>query len=190
MDSKAHGRRRLLKTLAAAGGAYAGASVLPSRWTKPAIDSLVIPVHAQASELPLVQGVFTTGQAVAFAPVQGIVPTGLIVGNGVFNITWDLTPSGYEICGEGNIQTGNGNAFVQLSGSGGRSGNMLNDYSESTGFGTLSFTDQLASETGISFEASFQSDTTTSVANPGGSCEINNTTWLHLSSPFKDDPAV
>jgi len=42
-------RRRALKALTA-GGALAGVSSLPQRWTKPAIDSIVLPVHAQTTD--------------------------------------------------------------------------------------------------------------------------------------------
>lgn len=42
-------RRRLLKTIAAAGGAITAAKALPENWTKPVVDSVLLPVHAQAT---------------------------------------------------------------------------------------------------------------------------------------------
>ena len=43
------GRRRLLKALAVGGGAVVVGTSLPASWTKPVIESVVLPAHAQAS---------------------------------------------------------------------------------------------------------------------------------------------
>jgi hypothetical protein len=45
----AQGRRKLLKVLAAGGGAVAFATLLPKKWVKPVIDWGVLPLHAQVS---------------------------------------------------------------------------------------------------------------------------------------------
>ncbi len=42
-------RRKLLKTLATAGGAVAATTLLPSEWAKPVVEVGVLPVHAQAT---------------------------------------------------------------------------------------------------------------------------------------------
>jgi hypothetical protein len=42
-------RRKLLKALVAGGGAVAVGKSLPESWMKPVIDSVTLPVHAQAS---------------------------------------------------------------------------------------------------------------------------------------------
>jgi hypothetical protein len=42
-------RRELLKLLAASGGAMAAAAFLPASWTRPLVQSGVLPAHAQAS---------------------------------------------------------------------------------------------------------------------------------------------
>jgi hypothetical protein len=42
-------RRRALKALTA-GGALAGVSSLPQRWSKPVIDSIVLPAHAETTD--------------------------------------------------------------------------------------------------------------------------------------------
>lgn len=44
-------RRKLLKILAASGGAVTTASVLPGKWSKPVIEAGVLPAHAQATNL-------------------------------------------------------------------------------------------------------------------------------------------
>ena len=49
-SEKAVGRRRLLLTLATAGGAAAALKVLPKEWSKPVVDMVELPVHAQGSD--------------------------------------------------------------------------------------------------------------------------------------------
>ena len=44
------GRRDLLKTLVATGGAVTAAALLPGKWTKPVIESGVLPAHAATSD--------------------------------------------------------------------------------------------------------------------------------------------
>ena len=48
-DRKTLGRRQLLMKVAAAGGAAAAFKLLPDRWTKPVVDMVELPVHAQVS---------------------------------------------------------------------------------------------------------------------------------------------
>jgi len=48
-DKKTLGRRQLLMTVAAAGGAAAAFKLLPERWTKPVVEMVELPVHAQVS---------------------------------------------------------------------------------------------------------------------------------------------
>jgi|GEM_PF-5398495 len=43
------GRRRLLKALAGAGGVFATGALLPERWTRPMVESIIVPAHAQAT---------------------------------------------------------------------------------------------------------------------------------------------
>lgn len=42
-------RRRLLKTFAAGGGAIVAGNTLPEKWTKPVVDSVMLPTHAETS---------------------------------------------------------------------------------------------------------------------------------------------
>ena len=45
-------RRKLLKSVAAGGGAIIAGKTLPDTWTKPAVDSVVLPAHAVTSNGP------------------------------------------------------------------------------------------------------------------------------------------
>lgn len=42
-------RRRLIKAAAGSGGVIVGAKVAPKEWTKPIVDSVILPAHAQTS---------------------------------------------------------------------------------------------------------------------------------------------
>lgn len=44
-----YSRRKLLKTIAAGSGAVIAGKSLPDNWTKPVVDSVVLPAHAQTS---------------------------------------------------------------------------------------------------------------------------------------------
>ncbi len=48
-DKHSTQRRKLLKTLAAGGVAGGVVATLPETWTRPIVDSVLLPVHAQAS---------------------------------------------------------------------------------------------------------------------------------------------
>ena len=43
-------RRRILKKMAVGGGIVTASQVMPERWTKPVIDSVILPAHARSSE--------------------------------------------------------------------------------------------------------------------------------------------
>jgi hypothetical protein len=51
-------RRRLLKIIAATGGAVAASTLLPSKWARPVIDVGLLPAHAQTS----IREAFWTGE--------------------------------------------------------------------------------------------------------------------------------
>ena len=46
------GRRKTLKKLLVGGGVAAVGSTLPTKWTKPVVDSIILPAHAQTTVVP------------------------------------------------------------------------------------------------------------------------------------------
>jgi hypothetical protein len=46
-------RRKLLKSIAAGSGAVIAGKSLPESWSKPVVDSVILPAHAQTSQAPL-----------------------------------------------------------------------------------------------------------------------------------------
>ena len=46
---KNNGRRKILRTIAGAGGAIAAGGMLPEKWTRPMVDAALLPAHAQTS---------------------------------------------------------------------------------------------------------------------------------------------
>jgi hypothetical protein len=88
-------RRRLLRILAATGGAIAASGVLPARWTKPVVEVGVIPAHAQVTR-----------------PMPTAIST-------VYAMVCDSTPGGGDITGASDYCIDNVAAIVSLlSGSG------------------------------------------------------------------------
>jgi hypothetical protein len=58
MKNNKFSRRRALKIVAS--GAVVATIALPSKWTRPVVESIVVPAHAQASPTP------TTGTGTTF----------------------------------------------------------------------------------------------------------------------------
>jgi len=58
-------RRKLLKSIAVGTGAVVAGKSLPDMWSRPVVESVLLPAHAQTSApaalIPLIAGVFTTG---------------------------------------------------------------------------------------------------------------------------------
>lgn len=66
-DAKSGGspsRRKLLKSIAAGGGAVVATRYIPGQWSEPVVDSVVLPAHAQTSQA-------------RFVPASGTVTGGL-----------------------------------------------------------------------------------------------------------------
>lgn len=49
MNKKIEARRRALRTIALGSGAFAAGKSLPATWMKPAVESVLLPAHAQTS---------------------------------------------------------------------------------------------------------------------------------------------
>lgn len=52
-EEKNSGRRKLLKSVVAGGGAATVAKLLPDQWARPVVDAIVLPSHAQTSSAAL-----------------------------------------------------------------------------------------------------------------------------------------
>lgn len=52
MSESNKSRRKLLKSIAAGSGAVIAGKSLPESWSKPVVDSVLLPVHAQTSPSP------------------------------------------------------------------------------------------------------------------------------------------
>ena len=50
-DSKTQGRRKLLKSVVAGGGAATVAKMMPEQWARPVVDSVMLPSHARTSQV-------------------------------------------------------------------------------------------------------------------------------------------
>ena len=75
-------RRKLLKSIAAGSGAVIAGKSLPEKWVKPAVDSVLLPAHAQTS-----QGLFCESTG---APFAGHVSPGpdVDIPSGGVNLPW------------------------------------------------------------------------------------------------------
>jgi hypothetical protein len=183
-------------SLAATGGAYATATLLPRRWTQPVIDSIIVPAHAQGS-IEMIVGLFTTSPGPSLArgsifdllvpPLHAISAYSVVVGNASFDATWDVGSGGYDICGEGLVLTSNGVVSFQINGGGGRTGNALENYGQALQEGTLSIVGQSVAGNQLTFVTSYQVSKTSGTATLGGECRVNTTTSLRMSSPYPDD---
>ena len=98
-------RRKLLRSIAAGGGAVVAGQTLPSRWTKPVVDSVLLPAHAQTSAVPpgagpgcpepsLVRIAFTRPGSSVFNPANVITSTSFVVGEGDANTNY-ITAHGF-----------------------------------------------------------------------------------------------
>lgn len=63
-STRASGRRRALQALALGG---VSAALLPERWVKPVIDTVIVPAHAQAS-ITTITGIYSNQWLVGAAP--------------------------------------------------------------------------------------------------------------------------
>ena len=106
-------RRKLLKSIAAGSGAIVAGKSLPDSWSRPVVDSVMLPAHAQTSpvEPPVEPPVATTlyyctAEQVAGFSVAVSGATATIIGN--YGGSTQLDPIGTpKYAWEGNVSTAN-----------------------------------------------------------------------------------
>lgn len=82
-------RRRLLGALATSGGVFLSGAMLPGRWTRPVVDAVVLPGHAQTTCSPVDDEYFLNpGEACASVPAPGVLGND---GCSVVTDSFDLT---------------------------------------------------------------------------------------------------
>lgn len=85
-------RRRALRGIVAGGGAGAVAAFVPGTWTRPVVDSVLLPAHAQTSVTPY-QSVGSVGD------ISGLEPSESQFRQFVDNVTDMLMPSAHAASG-------------------------------------------------------------------------------------------
>lgn len=86
-------RRRLMGAVAA--GAVVAVKGLPERWTKPVVDSVILPAHAQMS--PQCEGTFSQTEGYDIAQANTTIP----------DQTFTFNLGGAEPCGDGTVSITN-----------------------------------------------------------------------------------
>jgi len=83
--SRAVGRRDLIRLVGTGGLGLAAVKVLPGKWTKPVVDGLVLPAHAQAS--PGAGALYGSNRDGALFLLNTVTGVGTLVGNMPFDAT-------------------------------------------------------------------------------------------------------
>jgi hypothetical protein len=73
-------RRKLLKVIASGTGVFALGAALPGRWTKPVVEAVLLPAHAQHSAVAYTLSCVTTQDSVP-------LPEGSLITNGTTVVT-------------------------------------------------------------------------------------------------------
>ncbi len=102
MTDKNEGRRKLLKSFAAGSGAVVAGKTLPESWTKPIVDSVMLPAHAETTTVDSTSYWGLNVQATGFGgiepPEEGI--------HGCIVVTGDMADVTFQ--GGNNIGRRNG----------------------------------------------------------------------------------
>ncbi len=94
-------RRKLLKSIAAGSGAIIAGKSLPESWSKPVVDSVMLPAHAQTSVVPPVEPtVFTQTLGFNYA-------AGGAIGGTMLTETFDFNLGSLVPTGDGTITISN-----------------------------------------------------------------------------------
>jgi hypothetical protein len=202
-QGKNSARRRLLKSVVAGSGVFAVGRTLPESWLEPVVKSVALPAHAQTSPFAGPTGNF--GAAVSsiganerdgsildmfVEPARALVPFDAVVGNVQFTAYYTVRENDALICGRAMWA---GNVMATLSDTVGRTGDSLDDFSQSVGPVSLMFTNQQVSGGGVSLTASTDEAGNPSdsfIAPPGGPGCLNVTVINNSSSPYPDDEIV
>ena len=92
-------RRKLLKSIAAGSGAVIAGKSLPENWTKPVVDSVVLPVHAQTSQF-----VFSQTLGYDFFTDEVVPPS---VNNQIPDLDFTFTVGSAVPAGDGTVTISN-----------------------------------------------------------------------------------
>ncbi len=68
--SKKESRRKLLKTIVAGGGVVLAGKTIPKSWSRPVVDSVMLPAHAQTSTACAIAGLFCWSTRNFFTSIQ------------------------------------------------------------------------------------------------------------------------
>jgi len=122
MSEQNENRRKLLKSIAAGSGAVIAGKSLPESWSKPVVDSVMLPAHAQTSPSPctpcLVAATYCEGSGAGSTTLEVAV-------NGVITVThrsFDNPPQTDTVdpCTGGAFSvtddTGSGSGTITISG--------------------------------------------------------------------------
>jgi hypothetical protein len=123
-------RRKLLKSIAAGSGAIVAGKSLPENWTKPVIDSVVLPAHANTSPEPPpppppagLTGIFLTTETIMVSTVEGQFPLAVAVRSDIVNNVATVTgvvgsvpisESGIAVPGTTSVTSGANTATIGL----------------------------------------------------------------------------
>ncbi len=102
-------RRRILKALATGTGAVATVKLAPEKWTKPVVDSVLLPAHAQTTVVPTTAAPTTAAPTTTAAPLTYAINcassndglTCQIGGNGelIVELNGNITGTGPDLTG-------------------------------------------------------------------------------------------
>lgn len=93
-NKTAENRRKLLKTVAAGGGAIIAGKTLPENWARPAVESVVLPAHARTSMGPFSGTMMASldSDSLLARAVDSLVPNAHADNPDYYDFSWCITP--------------------------------------------------------------------------------------------------
>ena len=116
-------RRKLLKSIAAGSGAIVTGKSLPESWSRPVVDSVMLPAHAQTSPAtPVIPGTpslgYSTNQFTLVSLEPGVqeffittAHAGFVLNNGILVVVFQADLTSYDAWFQENTQ-GNNQAYI------------------------------------------------------------------------------